>query len=131
MAATSKAAKLARMRSASVEKLSLTTAAEYRPSTMTLAAELTAGDVAAIIVAVIAAVFVAFVCVALTSLTRTMRSLREAVEQLRRGAPPVGAHPPGAGAHAAARAPRGGGLPRNPQNLSPPPPFGAPRSPPP
>jgi hypothetical protein len=54
-----------------------------------LAADLSAGDVAAIIVAVIAAVFVAFVCVALTSLTRTMRSLREAVEQLRRETLPV------------------------------------------
>src|SRR5438874_13757165 len=89
MASTSKAAKLARMCSASVEKLGLTTAAEYRPSTMTLAAELTAGDVAAIIVAVIAAVFVAIVCVALTSLTRTMRSLREAVDELRRETLPV------------------------------------------
>ena len=57
--------------------------------TAILAAELSAGDVAAIIVAVIAAVFVAFVCVALSSLTRTMRSLREAVDQLRRETLPV------------------------------------------
>ena len=54
-----------------------------------LAAELSAGDVAAIIMAVIAAVFVAFVCVALTSLNRTLRSLREAVEEMRRETLPV------------------------------------------
>jgi len=54
-----------------------------------LAAELSAGDVATIIVAVIAAVFVAFVCVALTTLTRTMRSMREAVEDIRRETLPV------------------------------------------
>ena len=56
---------------------------------MVLAADLNAGDVAAIIVAVIAAVFVAFVCVALVTLTRTMRSMREAVEDLRRETLPV------------------------------------------
>ena len=56
---------------------------------MVLAASLSAGDVAAIIVAVIAAVFVAFVCVALVSLTRTMREMREAVDQLRRETLPV------------------------------------------
>jgi len=54
-----------------------------------VAADLSAGDVAAIIVAVIAAVFVAFVCVALSTLTRTMRSLREAVDELRRETLPV------------------------------------------
>ena len=48
-----------------------------------LAAGVSAGDVAAIIVAVIAAVFVAFVCVTLISLTRTMAAMREAIESLR------------------------------------------------
>jgi hypothetical protein len=57
-----------------------------------LAAELSAGDVAAIIVAVIAAVFVAFVCVALVTLTRTMRAMREAVDEMRRETLPVVAH---------------------------------------
>ena len=54
-----------------------------------LAADLSAGDVAAIIVAVIAAVLVAFVCVTLVTLTRTMRAMREAIEQLRRDTLPV------------------------------------------
>ena len=54
-----------------------------------LAADLSAGDVAAIIVAVIAAVLVAFVCVTLVTLTRTMRAMREAIEQLRRETLPV------------------------------------------
>ena len=48
-----------------------------------LAAEVSAGDVAAIIVAVIAAVFVAFVCVTLVTLTRTMAAMRETIESLR------------------------------------------------
>ena len=53
------------------------------------AADLSAGDVAAIIVAVIAAVFVAFVCVTLVSLTRTMAAMRATIEQLRRETLPV------------------------------------------
>src|SRR4051812_11593162 len=52
-------------------------------------AEISAGDVAAMIVAVIAAVFVAFVCVALVTLTKTMRALREAIEHLRTETLPV------------------------------------------
>jgi uncharacterized protein YoxC len=52
-------------------------------------ADMTAGDVAAIIVAVLAAVLVAFVCVTLVTLTRTMRAMRETVEQLRRETLPV------------------------------------------
>jgi hypothetical protein len=54
-----------------------------------LAADVSAGDVAAIIVAVVAAVFVAFVCIALVALTRTMRTMRETIEQLRRETLPV------------------------------------------
>jgi len=50
---------------------------------------MSAGDVAAIILAVVAAVLAAFLCVALVSITRTMRTLREAVEQLRRETVPV------------------------------------------
>jgi hypothetical protein len=56
---------------------------------MVLAADMSAGDVAAIIVAVIAAVLVAFVCYSLVQLTRTMRVLRESVEQLRMETLPV------------------------------------------
>ena len=69
-------------------------ASDYRPNVMNpiLAADLSAGDVAAIIMAVIAAVFVAFVCVALTTLSRTLRSLRDAVDDLRRETLPVVAH---------------------------------------
>ena len=52
-------------------------------------AEMTAGDVAAIIVAVLAAVLVAFVCLSLVTLTRTMRAMRETIEQLRRETLPV------------------------------------------
>ena len=54
-----------------------------------LAADMSAGDVTAIIVAVIAAVFVAFVCVTLVSLTRTMAAMRATIEQLRRETLPV------------------------------------------
>jgi uncharacterized protein YoxC len=54
-----------------------------------LYAEMSAGDVAAIIMAVIAAVLVAFVCVALVALTKTMATLRETIEQLRRETLPV------------------------------------------
>src|SRR5437588_2860272 len=93
-----------------MEKLGPAVAAEYRPSTVILAADLTAGDVAAIIVAVIAAVFVAFVCVALVSLTRTMRSLRDAVEQLRRETLPVVANLRGTVTQATAELERVDGL---------------------
>ena len=79
-------------------------------SATVLAAELSAGDVAAIIVAVIAAVFVAFVCVALTSLTRTMRSLREAVDELRRETLPVVSHLQGTVSQASAELERVDGL---------------------
>ena len=52
-------------------------------------ADMTGGDVAAIIVACLMAVLVAFLCVALVTLNRTMRTMREAVEQLRRETLPV------------------------------------------
>src|SRR5947209_9671015 len=54
-----------------------------------LAADLSGGDVAAIIVAVLTAIAVVFLCIALSSLTKTMRTLRETVEQLRRETLPV------------------------------------------
>ena len=52
-------------------------------------ADMTGGDVAAIIVACLMAVLVSFLCVALVTLNRTMRTMREAVEQLRRETLPV------------------------------------------
>ena len=54
-----------------------------------LAADLSAGDVAAIIVAVLAGILVVFVCITLATLTRTMRTMRETIEQLRRETVPV------------------------------------------
>jgi ascorbate-specific PTS system EIIC-type component UlaA len=54
-----------------------------------LLADMTGGDVAAIIVACLTAVLVAFLCVALTTLNKTMRVMRETIEQLRRETVPV------------------------------------------
>ena len=52
-------------------------------------ADMTGGDVAAIIVACVMAVLVAFLCVALTQVTRTMRLMRDTLEQVRRETLPV------------------------------------------
>ena len=52
-------------------------------------ADMTGGDVAAIIVAVLMAVLVAFLCVALSSLTRTMKAMRDTIEEMRRETLPV------------------------------------------
>lgn len=52
-------------------------------------ADMTGGDVAAIIVACVMAVLVAFLCVALTSVTRTMRVMRDTLEEMRRETLPV------------------------------------------
>ena len=54
-----------------------------------LLADMTGGDVAAIIVAIIMAVLVAFLCVSLASLTRTMRAMRDTLDEMRRETLPV------------------------------------------
>lgn len=52
-------------------------------------ADMTGGDVAAIIVACVMAVLVAFLCVALSAVTRTMRVMRDTLEEMRRETLPV------------------------------------------
>ena len=54
-----------------------------------LLADMTGGDVAAIIVACLMAVLVAFLCVSLASLTRTMRAMRDTIDEMRRETLPV------------------------------------------